>query len=107
MRMRIDAHILFWRVACGFDNRPIADQPAYRRDFLPEHVAHELDASGIDRVLLVQTCPQTEETTWILDLAERDDRIAGVTGWVDLDDARCDLGPLLARKKVVGIRAQL
>ena len=105
--MRIDAHIHFWRVACGFDNRPIADQAAYRRDFLPEHVMHELDACAIDRVLLVQTCPQTEETAWILDLAERNDRIAGVPGWVGLDDARCDFRPLLSRDKVVGIRAQL
>lgn len=105
--MRIDAHIHFWRVACGFDNRPIADQPAYRRDFLPEHVMHELDACAIDRVLLVQTCPQTEETAWIVDLAERNDRIAGVTAWVDLDDVRCDFRPLLSRNKVVGIRAQL
>lgn len=105
--MRIDAHIHFWRVACGFDNRPIADQPAYCRDFLPEHVMHELDACAIDRVLLVQTCPQTEETAWIVDLAERNDRIAGVTAWVDLDDVRCDFRPLLSRNKVVGIRAQL
>jgi len=37
-RMRIDAHIHFWRPERGFDNRPVADHEAYRRDFLPRHV---------------------------------------------------------------------
>ena len=105
--MRIDAHIHFWRPDCGFDNRPVADHQAYRRNFLPEHVEAELAQSGIDAVVLVQTCPQVEETAWLLDLAQDCERIAGVTGWVDLDDPRCDLSPLLAQSKLVGIRAQL
>lgn len=105
--MRIDAHIHFWDPACGFDNRPIADHPAYRRAFLPADVAANLARSAIDAVLLVQTCPQVEETQWLLDLARHDKRIAGVTGWVDLDDPRCDFAPLLAQPKIIGIRAQL
>ena len=36
--MRIDAHLHFWRPACNFDNRPIADNAFYRRDFLPADV---------------------------------------------------------------------
>jgi L-fuconolactonase len=105
--MRIDAHIHFWRPRCGFDNRPIADHEAYRRDFLPADVDEELARCAIDRVILVQTCPQAEETAWLLDLAQGSERIAGVTGWVDLDDPRCDFAPLLAQRKLVGIRAQL
>jgi L-fuconolactonase len=105
--MRIDAHLHFWRPACGFDNRPIADQQAYRRDFMPAHVAADLDACRIDGVILVQTCPQAEETQWLLDLAASEPRVLGVTGWVDLDAPRCDFGPLLAQPKVIGIRAQL
>ena len=105
--MRIDAHIHFWRPANGFDNKPIADNAAYRRDFLPEHVATELAACGIDGVIAVQTCPQVEETAWLLDLAEGDRQILGVTGWVDLNDAVCDFDALLARPKLIGIRAQL
>lgn len=105
--MRIDAHIHFWRPVHGFDNRPVADNAAYRRDFLPEHIAGELAACGIDGVIAVQTCPQVEETAWLLDLAEGDSQILGVTGWVALDEIACEYDALLARPKLVGIRAQL
>jgi L-fuconolactonase len=105
--MRIDAHIHFWRTRCGFDNRPIVDHAAYRRDFMPADVEDDLACCAIDAVILVQTCPQVEETAWLLDLAQDSERIAGITGWVDLDDPRCDFSPLLAQRKLVGIRAQL
>jgi L-fuconolactonase len=105
--MRIDAHLHFWKPSCGFDNRPIADHAAYRRDFMPADVRDDLDACAIDGVILVQTCPQTEETDWIIDVAGREDRVWGVTAWVDLDDPACDFSSLARRPKVVGIRAQL
>ena len=105
--MRIDAHLHFWRPACNFDNRPIADNAFYRRDFLPADVMPDLDACGIDGAILVQTCPQVEETEWLLELAAGEDRIAGVTAWVNLDGPPVDFVALRARPKVIGIRAQL
>ena len=105
--MRIDAHLHYWRPACGFDNRPIADNEAYRRDFLPADVAPDLDASGIDAAILVQSAPQVEETDWLVALAADEPRVVGITGWVDLDAPRCDFETLRAKPKVVGIRAQL
>ena len=105
--MRIDAHLHFWRPACGFDNRPVADHEAYRRDFLPTDVAPELDACGIDAAILVQTAPQAEETDWMVALAAGDARVIGITGWVDLDAPRVDFDALLAKPKIVGLRAQL
>jgi L-fuconolactonase len=105
--MRIDAHLHFWRQDSGFDNRPIADHAAYRRDFLPDDVRPAMVASRIDAAILVQTCPQVEETEWLVDLARDIDWIAGITGWVDLDADRVDFQRLAAAPKVVGIRAQL
>lgn len=105
--MRIDAHLHFWKPSCGFDNRPIADHAAYRRDFMPADVMGDLDACRIDGVVLVQTCPQSEETDWIVDLASREERVWGVTAWVNLDGPPCDFASLARRPKVVGIRAQL
>lgn len=105
--MRIDAHLHYWSPSCGFDNRPIADQVFYRRDFLPADVAADFDACAIDGVILVQTCPQREESDWLLDRFANDPRVLGVTAWVDLDSERVDFAPLLAQRKVVGIRAQL
>ena len=105
--MRIDAHLHFWRPSCGFDNRPIADHAAYRRDFLPADVLPDLDASGIDGAILVQAAPQTAETDWCIELARDESRIFGVTAWVNLDGPPVDYAALLSRAKVVGIRAQL
>ena len=105
--MRIDAHIHFWRPDCGFDNRPIADHAAYRRDFLPSDIEPELARCGIDGVILVQTCPQVEETAWLVEFAKQSEWIVGITGWVDLDDPHCDFATLMSQPKIVGIRAQL
>jgi L-fuconolactonase len=105
--MRIDAHLHFWKPSCGFDNRPIADHAAYRREFLPADVMPDLDTCRIDGAILVQTAPQTEETDWCIDVARDDPRIFGVTAWVNLDGPPVDYAALLARPKVVGIRAQL
>jgi L-fuconolactonase len=105
--VRIDAHLHFWSPDCGFDNRPVADHEAYRREFLPQHVDADLDATGIDGVVLVQTCPQVEESAWLLERFAAHPRVLGVTAWVDLDAGGCDFAPLLAQPAVVGIRAQL
>ncbi|HEY5366179.1 MAG TPA: amidohydrolase family protein [Casimicrobiaceae bacterium] len=106
--MRIDAHLHFWKPACGFDNKPVADNAAYRRDFLPVDVRPALDAAGIDAAILVQTAPQVAETDWLLALADDLPWIAGVTGWVDLDAATgIDVAALRAKPKLVGMRAQL
>jgi len=105
--MRIDAHLHFWRPSCNFDNRPVADNHAYARDFLPDDVHPAMEASGIDAAILVQTCPQVEETEWLVALARDLGWIAGITGWVDLDRERVDYAALLALPKIVGIRAQL
>lgn len=105
--MRLDAHLHFWKPSCGFDNRPIADNVAYRRDFLPVDVRPELDACRIDGAILVQAAPQLEETDWCINLARDEPRIVGVTAWVDLDGPPVDYDALVARPKIVGIRAQL
>ncbi len=105
--MRVDAHLHLWAPAFGFDNRPVADHAFYRRDFLMADVEHDLAQSRIVAAVLVQTCPQASETQWLLDLARDDARIAGVTGWVDLDAPGVDYAPLVEDKLLVGIRAQL
>jgi L-fuconolactonase len=105
--MRIDAHVHFWRPSCGFDNRPVRDHAAYRRDFLPADLAPALAATGIDGVILVQTAPQAAETDWMLSLDTAPVNVLGVTAWVDLEAADGDLERRIADPRVVGIRAQL
>src|SRR5258708_12629139 len=55
-----------------------------KRDFLPEHLAAELAANGIDASIAVQADQYENETMFLLDLAEKNNCVAGVVGWVDL-----------------------
>ena len=105
--MRIDAHVHFWRPSDGFDNKPVADNAAYRRDFLPRDLAPDLAASRIDGVILVQSAPQVAETDWMLALDPGPVNVLGCKAWVDLDSADCDLATRIDDPRVVGIRAQL
>lgn len=77
-----------------------------KRDFLPEDLALECKANGIDASIAVQASQSEEETLFLLELAEHDPMIAGVVGWVDLASAQIDerLQFLLGYKKLRGFR---
>lgn len=55
-----------------------------KRDFLPEDLALECKANGIDASVAVQASQSEDETLFLLELAEDNPRIAGVVGWIDL-----------------------
>ncbi len=77
-----------------------------RRDFLPEHIEREIQASGIDGVVTVQAHQSVGETEWLLDLASRHEFMRGVVGWVPLTDpyVRDVLGRLAANAKLKAVR---
>lgn len=82
--MKIDAHHHFWHYNTQ-DYGWISDEMAVlRRDFLPADLKPELDRAGIDRVVSVQARQCIEETEWLLKLAEENDFIAGVVGWLPI-----------------------
>ena len=83
--MKIDAHQHFWH----FD--PVRDSwitegsmSAIRRDFLPEDLAPILSKNGFDGCIAVQADQSEAETHFLLDLADKNDFIKAVVGWVDL-----------------------
>ena len=82
--MNIDSHQHFWRYDAVRDAWINDSMAVLKRDFLPEHLAPELAANGIDASIAVQTDQSESETMYLLDLAEKNPRIAGVVGWVDL-----------------------
>jgi L-fuconolactonase len=62
--------------------------PLGRRRYDLDNLRAEAAAAGVDRTVLVQTLPSTEETSEFLATAEASDGlIAGVVGWVDLTAA--------------------
>ena len=104
--MHIDAHQHFWVYTpdeYGWIDESMA---GIRRNCMPEDLASELAANKFDGSVAVQVRQTPEETQWLLDLADRSEKILGVVGWVDLcsADVRSELKSFAGRRKLVGIR---
>jgi L-fuconolactonase len=82
--MRIDSHQHFWKYNPTRDTWITNAMSALKRDFLPEDLALECEKNGIDATIAVQAAQSEKETEFLLDLANRNPKIAGVVGWVDL-----------------------
>ncbi len=82
--MKIDAHHHFWNYNAGEYAWISGSMGVLRKDYLPETLAPELEAAGIDGVVSVQARQSLKETEWLLDLAAEHDFIKGVVGWVPL-----------------------
>ena len=104
--MKIDAHHHFWHYNTQ-DYGWISDEMAVlRRDFLPADLKSELASAGIDRVVSVQARQCVEETEWLLKLAEENDFIAGVVGWLPIASPEFPalLEKFAAKRKLRAIR---
>ncbi len=82
--MKIDSHQHFWNYDPARDTWITEEMSILKRDFLPEDLDHEYQANGIDASIAVQADQSENETLFLLDLANRNSKIAGVVGWVDL-----------------------
>jgi L-fuconolactonase len=104
--MRVDAHQHFWRYTSREFGWIDDGMATIRRDFLPGDLAPLLRDSGIDATVAVQARQSMEETDWLLDLADENDWIAGVVGWVDLTDPAIEetLQRLAQNPKLKGVR---
>jgi L-fuconolactonase len=103
---RIDAHQHFWKYSA--EQYPwIADNmDLLRRDFLVDDLRKVLREAGIHGVVTVQARQIVEETEWLLGLAERNDFMQGVVGWVPLveEGVRHQLEKLSLRTKLKAVR---
>src|SRR5690349_20391443 len=59
-----------------------------KRDYFPEDLARALDANHVDASVDVQADQSENETLFLLDLANLNNRIAGVVGCVELRSPR-------------------
>lgn len=104
--MTIDAHQHFWQ----YD--PIRDawiddpMEVIRRDFLPRDLRPVLAQNQIDGCVAVQAAQDDAQTEFLLKLAEENDFIKGVVGWIDLqaDDLDAQLEKYQGRKLLKGFR---
>ena len=107
--MIVDSHHHFWdRSLHQFDYswQESDDLKKICKTFLPEHLKPRIDAAGVDKTVFVQTQHNVEENRWVLDLAEHEDWIAGVVGWVDLASPNCEsqIEEFKDHPKFVGVR---
>mgnify|MGYP001596086602 FL=1 len=72
----------------------------------PAHLQPLVKATGIDYTVIIQAVSSTEEARWLLELADQNDFIAGVVGWVDLTDPQVGytLDELQSSKYFKGVR---
>ena len=81
--MTVDAHVHLWRLARG-DN--VALKPSMRAIYFdrePAELKPRLDASGVQRVVVVQAAETLAETLFTIGLARKFPWIAGIVAWVD------------------------
>ncbi len=83
---RIDAHQHFWDIESGRYDWPTPAEAAIHRTFRPSDLEPELRASGIDRTIVVQAVDTLDDTDSMLAAAAANPWIAGVVGWVPLED---------------------
>jgi len=106
----IDAHHHLWRIARGDYSWMPADmgEPLYR-DYLPSDLAPLLRRAGVDKTIVVQAADSEAETEFLLELAGTTEFIAGVVGWLDMEDPAFEtkLDALVHRPKFVGLRPML
>ncbi|WP_186438178.1 amidohydrolase family protein [Cohnella terricola] len=109
--MRVDAHQHYWQPERGDYGFLTPESRTLYRDYLPNDLKSSLAACGYDRTIVVQSAPTVAETLYLLDLAEKDQTIAGVVGWVDFEAEPTEfdhqLNCLLNQSRIVGVRPML
>lgn len=107
--MRIDAHQHYWKLSRGDYSWITEELTILRRDYLPEHLQPHLHQQQIDKTIVVQAAPTLAETEFLLSLSEKDDSIAGVVGWLDLEssDYKAQFDRLRRHPRFVGFRIMI
>jgi L-fuconolactonase len=103
--MRIDAHQHFWTYSKNME-WITPDMHVIRKDFSPDELKGLLDQNDIDGCVAVQVDQTDAETVNLLSLAETNDFIQGVVGWIDLcsDAVSEQLAVHKKHKKLKGFR---
>lgn len=81
--MTIDSHQHFWIFDPIRDSWITPEMETIRRDFLPADLKPVLDKNKVDGCVAVQADQSDAETEFLLHLAEANDSIKGVVGWID------------------------
>ena len=101
----IDSHHHFWEID-RFDYSWMPEGSPLATDYGPEELKPLMANAGVDYTVIVQAVSSPDEARWLLELAEDNEFIAGVVGWVDLTDPEVGhtLDELQQSRCFVGVR---
>ena len=108
--MRIDSHHHVWDLSVREQGWMVGEAlNPIKRNFSINDLRQAITGCGIDKTVVVQTVTNYDETPELLELADTDDLVAGVVGFlkIDAEDAIAHLDsyqPLRGSKYLVGIR---
>lgn len=80
----IDAHQHFWKFDPVRDSWITDEMSVIQKDFFPGDLKPVLQRNGFDGCVAVQASQSEEDTEFLISLANDNDFIKGVVGWVDL-----------------------
>lgn len=83
---RLDGHLHVWDLTVSSYRWLTPDKGRLYASFPPQQAQAELAAAGLDGAVLVQAEDSERDTRFLLDVAARHPWVAGVVGWVCLDD---------------------
>jgi L-fuconolactonase len=103
---KIDSHQHFWKFDPVRDSWIDEPMSAIQRDFLPGDLKPILDKFDINGCVAVQADQSETETEFLLNIAENNDFVKGVVGWVDLraDNIKQRLDYYSHHTKIKGFR---
>ncbi len=81
----IDSHHHFWDLS-KFDYSWMGEGSPLAVNYGPDELRPLIKAAGVDYTVIVQAAQDVDEARWLLEIAEQNDFVAGVVGWVDLTD---------------------
>ncbi len=85
-RTVIDSHLHVWDLQVSDYAWLRPEHGPLHRSFPPEEAADQLAAAGVTAAVLVQAEDSAADTDYMLGVADRFEFVAGVVGWVDLND---------------------
>jgi L-fuconolactonase len=103
----IDAHLHLWDLQRSAYSWITPEHGPLHTTITPDRAAGELAAVGVERAVLVQAEDSVTDTEFMLDVAAGHDWVAGVVGWVQLDDpavAAAQLDRFAADPAFCGVR---
>ena len=84
--LKVDTHQHFWNLNEVAYSWLIPDFGPIYRTFAPEELEPQLTAAGVDKTVIVQAANSYADTDSMLKIAEENDWVAAVVGWVPIHD---------------------